>query len=129
MDIRDDGLAILPPHVIFIPSKFQTSAEWHDQEAAAKWHKGVVVSLQPNAWVDAKTHMHGLKKVLGPMNELLGSESSNVKELVIEDNLSSKTELVYDFWEDELPNIEPPVFVPPNMTSYLQVVDSVQGLP
>ena len=49
--------------------------------------------------------------------------------LVIEDNLSShKTELVNDFWKDELTQYDLPIFVPPNMTSYLQVVDRHIGI-
>lgn len=128
MQIRADGLGVVKPQVVF-RGKFQTAEEWHDREEAAKWHKGVAVIFQENAWVDARTHMVGLKEVLGPVDELLASEGSTMKGIVIEDNLSShKTDAVDQFWIDELPNFEPALFVPPNMTSYLQVVDRHIGL-
>jgi hypothetical protein len=47
-----------------------------------------------------------------------------MKGLCIEDNLSShKTDLIDDSWCSKLANFESPLFVPTNMTSYLQVVD------
>ena len=64
MEIREDGLGIPPPGVVFKASKYQTAEEWHDREEAAKWHPGVVVSFQENAWVNAKTHMHQLREIL-----------------------------------------------------------------
>ena len=95
---------IVPPHLVF-RGAFQTSEEWHDQDKMAKYHPAIVASFHENAWVDAKTHMHGLKKILGPIDSLLASEGSNMKGIVIEDNLSShKTDLVDQFWKDELPN-------------------------
>eukprot|EP00956_Cyclotella_meneghiniana_P020812 scaffold37180_cov23-Cyclotella_meneghiniana.AAC.2 len=89
MIIREDGLGVPPPHLVF-RGKFQTSEEWHHQDEIAQWHPAVVGSFHENAWADARTHMHGLKK--------------------------------------ELPNFDPPIFVPPNMTSYLQVVDRHIGV-
>ena len=50
MDIREDGLGVPDPHVVFRASKFQTAEEWLDQEETTKWHKGVVVSFQEIAW-------------------------------------------------------------------------------
>ena len=61
MEIREDGLNIVPPHLVF-RGAFQTSEEWHDPDEVAKYHPAVVVSFHENAWVDARTHMHGLKK-------------------------------------------------------------------
>ena len=117
------------PHVVFHATSFQMADQWHDQEERQKWHKDVVVSFQENAWVDARTHIHGLREVLGPINELLGNENSNMKGLVIEDNLSShKTESVENFWAKDLKNFTLPVYVPPNMSSFLQVVDRHVGI-
>ena len=117
------------PHVVFRATSFQMADQWHDQEERQKWHKDVVVLFQENAWVNARTHIHGLCEVLGPINELLGNENSNMKGLVIEDNLfSHKTESVENFGAKDLKNFSLPVYVPPNMTSFLQVVDRHIGI-
>ena len=52
-----------------------------------------------------------------------------MKGLVIEDNLSShKTKSVENFWAKDLKNFTLPVYVPPNMASFLQVVDRQVGI-
>jgi hypothetical protein len=49
--------------------------------------------------------MHGLREVLGPIDKLLEMESSTIKGVVVEDNLSShKTNDVIQFWKRELPH-------------------------
>ena len=60
---REDGLNIPNPHLVFEASCFKNSSEWHDQEEVSLWDTRVVVSFQENAWVDAQTHMFGLKEV------------------------------------------------------------------
>ena len=126
---RDDMTNIPKSHIVFCATSFQMADQWHDQEERQKWHKDVVVSFQENAWVNARTHIHGLCEVLGAINELLGNENSNMKGLVIEDNLSShKTESAENFWAKDLKNFSFPVYVPPNMTSFLQVVDRHIGI-
>jgi hypothetical protein len=125
-----DDMANLPkPHIVFNASKFQTAAEWHDQDEAKEWDSRCIVSFQPNAWVDAQTRMHGLKEVLGPIDKLLEIESTSVKGVVVEDNLSShKTDDVIQYWKSELPHYTEPRFIPANMTMVLQVVDRHIGV-
>ena len=60
---REDGLNIPKPHLVFEASCFKKGSEWHDQEEVSLWDTRVVVSFQENAWVDAQTHMFGLKEV------------------------------------------------------------------
>ena len=59
-ELRPDGKNNPKPHVVFKASKFQTADNWHDQEERQQWDPRVIVSFHLNAWVDAKTHMHGL---------------------------------------------------------------------
>ena len=87
----------------------------------------MVVSFQENAWVDTKTHLHGLSEVMGPINEHLGK--IKMKGVQFEDNLSSHNrEEVFKFWRENLEHFEPPRFVPKNMTEILQVVDRHLGI-
>ena len=89
----------------------------------------MLVSFHPNAWVDAETHKIGLKGVLGPINDYLAEQGSGLKGVVFEDNLSShQTESVLDFWDTDLPQFTRPVFVPPNMTDIIQVIDRHIGV-
>jgi len=87
---REDGLNIPMPHLVF-EGAFRPGSEWHDQEEVSLWDDRVVVSFQPNAWVDAPTHMFGLKMVLGPINAHLGS--IGMKGVTFEDNVSAQKTL------------------------------------
>ena len=88
---------------------------------------GCIISSK--SWVDSRTHIHGLWEVLRPVNHALASEGSNMKGLCIEDYLSShKTDIDDDFWCNKLMNFELPLFVPANMSLYLQVVDRHIGI-
>ena len=60
---KRSGLNIPPPHLVFAASGFREGANWHDAAERAMWDPRVVVSFQENAWVDAETHMYGLKEV------------------------------------------------------------------
>ena len=114
-------------HVVFKASKFQTADDWHDQEERRQWDPRLVVSFQENAWVDTKTHLHGLSEVMGPINEYLGKVK--MRGIQFEDNLSSHNrEEVFRFWEENLSHFETPQFVPKNMTETLQVVDRHLGI-
>ena len=126
---RPDNKNVPKPHIIFQASKFQTAAEWHDQEEAREWDPRVVVSFQPNAWCDAQTHMHGLFEVLGPINKLLKDKESDMRGVAFEDNLSSHlTDVVMEFWEREMDMFVPPCFVPPKMMEIIQVIDRHVGI-
>ena len=126
---RADGKNVPAPHIIFRASKFQTADEGHDRNEAEEWDPRVRVSFHPNAWCDAQTHMHGVREVLGPVNQHLQDEGSEMRGVVFEDNLSShRTDAVFDFWETEMDMFEPPRFVPPNMTDIVQVIDRHIGI-
>ena len=59
---REDGLNIPMPNLVF-EGDFCPGSEWHDQEEKLLWDPRVVLLFQPNAWVDAQTHMFGLKMI------------------------------------------------------------------
>lgn len=122
MDYRDDGLNIPKPHVVF-NGTFKPGSEWHDEEEREQWDKRVYVSFQENAWVDARTHILGLKAVLGgDINELLKTEK--MIGVTLEDNLGShKTKEVMHTWDNcpLLSEFIRPRFVPPNLTDIVQV--------
>ena len=121
--MRADLKNLPPPHLVFKASTFQTDDNWHDKDERDEWDPRVVVLFQPNVWVDAETHMHGLKEVLDPIENYLDNFGFGMQGVVFEDNLSShRTKAVLDFWGDELPNFELPQFVPPNMTDIIQVL-------
>ena len=110
---KADGSNVPPPHLVFQATGFKSSDDWNQAEVA-EYHPGVVVSFQSKAWVDARTHIHGLTKMWKPINEQLGNDGG--KGAVFEDNLSShKTDEVLAFWGDELPNFSNPQFIPANM--------------
>ena len=68
MELREDEKNFPKAHIVF-KGKFQTGDEWHDAEERQQWHPDAVVSFQENAWVDSRTHIYGLSKVMGPVNE------------------------------------------------------------
>ena len=115
---------------MFKAKKFQTADDWHDQEERQQWDPRVIVSFQENAWVDTVTHLHGLKEVMGPINQYLGNlGDEKMRGVQFEDNLSSHNrEEVFKFWEEVLEHFEPPQFVPKNMTEVIQVVDRHLGI-
>jgi len=126
----DPLLDLIPiPHLVFRASKTQIANEWFDQEERAQWDTRVLVSFHPNAWVDAETHKIRLKGVLGPINNNLVILGAGLKGVVFEDNLSIHgTESVFDSWDMDLPHFTYPVFVPPNMTDIIQVIDRHIGV-
>ena len=69
---REDGLNIPMPHLVF-EGAFCPGSEWHDQEEVSLWDDRVVVLFQKNAWVDAATHMFGLKMVCSCFIQILSS--------------------------------------------------------
>ena len=121
-----DGSNVPLVHVVFHATGFKTSEEW-DQSEVAEYHPGVVVSFQRKAWVDAQTHMHGLTKMMKPIDKTLGEQG--LVGLTIEDNLSShKTDKVMAFWGEELSNFVEPEFCPARMTENVQVIDRHIGI-
>jgi hypothetical protein len=79
--------------------------------------------------VDSKTHIHGLKSVLGPLDTFLDELEGEMRGLVIEDNLSSHlTKVSLACWENDLKNFRPPEFLPANQTDMLQVIDRHIGI-
>ena len=72
--------------------------------------------------MNARTHIHGLTKMLEPINKQLGD--SGKKGATFEDNVSShKTDEVLAFWGDELPNFSDPQFIPAKMMENVQVIN------
>ena len=86
MELREDKKNFPKAHVIF-KGTFQSGDEWHDANERSQWHPDVVVSFQPKAWVDAQTHILGLKQTLGPVNAYL--EEEGMRGVSFEGNLSS----------------------------------------
>ena len=80
------GSNVPPPHIIFKAYGFKTMDDW-DPSDVKEYHPGVYISFQGNVWVDAQTHMLGLKQCMGPQNAQL--EDSGEKGVTLEDNLSS----------------------------------------
>ena len=87
LERTEDGSKLPPTHCVFQATSFKTMEEWN-QDEVAQYHPGVIVSSpREKAWVDARTHMHGLAMCLGPQQERLAeTEDFGV---VFEDNLSS----------------------------------------
>ena len=111
-------------HLIFQASTFK---EGKNKDEVAKWDPRVIVSFQENAWVDARTHIHGLKKILKPVNYLL--EGTVMKGVIFKDNLSShRTDAVLDYFKEELKNFVSPRFIPADMTLVIQVIDCHIGV-
>ena len=123
-----DDLKNLPkPHLVF-SGKTKPGSEWADAEEGALWDDDVVVSFKKNAWVDTKTHIHGLKQCLGPINKHLEENEINIEGFVLEDNLSTHlTEKSLAHWREQLVNFLSPFFLPANMTDILQVSDHSLG--
>ena len=129
MDYREDMLNVPPVHLVFRASKFRTGDEWHDEDERKQWDSRVVVSFQPNAWVGEETHKYGLKKVLGPINDLLKQEGTDMRGVTIEDNLSvHHTSGTEQFWKEELKHFDMARFVPANMTEIVQAIDRHIGV-
>ena len=67
------------------------------------------MSFQENAWVDARTHIHGLEDMFKLVNDLL--EGTAMKGVIFEDNVSShRTDSVLDYFREELNNFVSPSF-------------------
>ena len=107
MKLLEDESNYVKCHVVF-SGKFQTADEWHDQEERQLWDPDVVVSFQENAWVDTPTHIHGLREVLGPMNDHPLLADTDMQGITIEDNMSTHlTEATLNYWANELTNLSP----------------------
>ena len=133
MRMRPDKAHVPKLHVVFKATKFQTAGDWHDQEERQLWDDWVVVSFQSNSWVEAETHMYGLKEVMGPINDHLELENelkgTSLCGVSVEDNLSShQTKAVFDLWREEPKNFGTLEFVPANMTDIIQVIDRHIGV-
>ncbi len=87
MEVCPDHNKNLPmPHLIFCGT-FKGGEDWANKEERSKWDPRVVVSFQENVWVNARTHIYGLKKTIKPINEWLSTVAFNG--LQFEDNLSA----------------------------------------
>ena len=56
---KDSGSNVPPPYLVFQSSGFKSSDDWNQAEVT-EYHPVVVVSFQRRAWVDTRTHIHGL---------------------------------------------------------------------
>jgi hypothetical protein len=61
MEVEDDLSNLPKPHLVFKGSQ-KRGEDWADASECEAWHKGVHVSFQEKAWVDAKTNLYGLCK-------------------------------------------------------------------
>ena len=121
-----DGSNVPPPHIVFEATGFKNMDDW-DQSEVDKYHLCAFVSFQEKAWVDAPTHMLGLKQCMGPHNIRL--EESGEKGVLFEDSLlSHKTDKVLTFWREMLSICCEPQFIPANMTELTQVIDRHIGI-
>ena len=121
MLLRDDKANQTKPHLVF-RGAFKDGEDWRDQDEKDQWDPRVVVTFQENAWIDGKSHMLFLEKVLGPVNARL--KQLGLKGVIFQDNLSSyTTEDVKEFFAEKMDQFCEPKFIPALMTFILQVID------
>ena len=70
MFLRADKTNQTKPHFVF-RGAFKDGDDWRDKDEKDQWDPRVVVTFQDNAWIDGKSHMLFLEKVLGPANTRL----------------------------------------------------------
>jgi len=66
-----------PPHIIFSATNVLRAEEF-DAVEADQYHKGVIVTFAPNAWVNEAVHSRGLKECLGPQIERMKEAKQKV---------------------------------------------------
>jgi hypothetical protein len=113
-------LNLPPPHIIFSATSVQ-SAQVFDPEEEKEYHRGVVVTFAPNAWVNEEVHILGLKMCLAPQIERI--TKAKQKGIECEDNLSShKTSAVQELWSTYFKDFAHE-FGPENLTMDTQALD------
>ena len=61
MKLKDGQSKLIKMRIVFQATSFKEEKDWGENDEVAKWGPRVIVSFQENYWVDAKSHVYGLK--------------------------------------------------------------------